>query len=111
MEPAVDTPAQIADRVRIGLDALSAMIADLQDGGQVWDAMDDVERASWSLDWTQLMSAHLPILELQYHQGALGKDQQRRYQRLRRELQRVGPTIDRLRLTPPTLQEEIAGRS
>ena len=41
--------------VEIELKSLGLMVGDLWEVVDEWDSLDDGERASWSLDWDQVM--------------------------------------------------------
>ena len=88
-------------RIEIGLEPLRLMLGDLPEVAEEWPHLGDGERASWTLDWDQLMGSYLTLLEEYYRAGGMTADQQRRYQELLRELQEALPLIERLNLYPP----------
>lgn len=82
------------------------MLGDLPEVAQEWTQLGDGERASWSLDWDQLMGSDLTLLERYYRAGELTADQQRRYRAVLHKLEEALPLIERLHLYPPPVLPE-----
>lgn len=96
-------PTTTDRRVAIGLDALERALDDLPEVGREWAAMDDGERASWSLDWDHLMATYLRLIDGHYRSGALIPDQCVRYGAVISRLKQASPLIERLQLYPPAI--------
>jgi hypothetical protein len=79
------------------------MIADLPAVSDEWDQMDDMERASWSLDWDQQMYTNLGMLDDYCRSQEMTVEQQQQYRALLRELKIALPILDRLQLCRPTV--------
>jgi hypothetical protein len=101
----VATPTTTDRRIEIGLDLIGRAIDDLPEVARDWPTMDDGERASWSLDWDHLMGTYLRLLALRDQAGRLTTDQHQRYCVLMAKLAEARPTIERLQLYPPPLDE------
>jgi len=97
----VAAPTATDKRIEIGLRSLGRTLRALPEVARAWADMSDGERASWSLDWDQLMGTYLRLLERHYRVGTLTRDQQARYRVLLSKLEAVGPLIARLDLYPP----------
>lgn len=95
-------PTATDRRVAIGLESLRLMLGDLPEVAEDWARMGEGERASWSLDWDQMMGTYHPLLERHYHAGTMTPDQQARYRDLLRRLAEARPLIERLGLQPPS---------
>ena len=93
--PGIDRDLEM---VFIATEALGELAADpqkSQDGSRIYD---------FNIRWGTLMSGRLMRLEYYYGAGKLTQDQERRYRKLRRELQDATPMIESLgisRLTVP----------
>ena len=94
-------PTTTDERIAIGLESLRLTLGELSEVAGEWTRLDDGERASWSLDWDQLMATYLPLLERAYRSGAMTPDQRARYCEILRRLKETLPTIERLQLYPP----------
>ena len=107
-------PATTDERIAIGLESLRLTLGDLSEVAGEWTQLNDGERASWSLDWDQLMATYLPLLERSYRSGAMTPDQQVRYGEVLRQLKEALPLIQRLQLYPPPVpldEADAAGES
>jgi hypothetical protein len=102
----MDTSTSADGRIEIGLEALRLMIADLPEVAAEWDELSDGERASWSLDWDQLMGSYLYLLDKYYRSQQLTPDQQVRYCTILRRLRESMALIDELQLFPPPVPLE-----
>jgi hypothetical protein len=91
----------IMDRFGNRLQWAHLTLDELAEVAEEWTKMPDGERASWSLDWDQLMTSDLPEIEQYYRCGKLAAEQRARYRDLRRRLKAALPTIERLNLCPP----------
>ena len=91
----------IARHIDIELKSLRLMLGDLPEVAAEWPELGDGERASWSLDWDQLMGALQVILEPSYRAGAMTPDQQACYQELLHDLREALPFIAQIELLPP----------
>lgn len=88
-------------RVATSLEALSLMLGDLPEVAQEWPQMGKAERASWSLDWDQVIGTHLQVLDQHYHAGAMTLHQQAEYNETRRRLGELLPIVRQLGLFEP----------
>ncbi len=97
------TPTKTAtdQRIEIGLESLRLMLGDLPEVAEEWPHLGDAERASWSLDWDQLMGSYLTLLERYDRAGELTAAQRRRYREVLHTLEEALPLIARLNLYPP----------
>ncbi len=77
------------------------MLGDLPEVAEEWDTLDSFERASWSLDWAHEILDIWAELTESYQNGELLPDQAEAYCRLRAELERARPTLERLNLARP----------
>jgi hypothetical protein len=77
------------------------MLDEVSQNQTLWSEMGEGELVSWSMDWTQIMSSHVPLIEQHYQAGTLRTEDRKRYQRLRSRLLALRPEISRLQLTPP----------
>jgi hypothetical protein len=84
--------------IDLRLQSLGAEIEGVEEIALEWDSLEDGVRVSLSLDWDQDMAIVRGILEPAYRSQEMTSDQRRRYERLRQELRRLGPTLDRLGL-------------
>jgi len=99
-------PTTTDERIAIGLESLRLTLGDLSEVAGEWTRLNDGERASWSLDWDQLMATYLPLLERSYRSGAMTPDQQACYREILRQLKEALPLIERLQLYPPPVPLE-----
>ncbi len=99
-------PTTTDERIAIGLESLRLTLGDLSEIAGEWTQLNDGERASWSLDWDQLMATYLPLLERSYRSGAMTPDQRARYCAILRQLKEALPLIERLQLYPPPVPLE-----
>ena len=93
-------------RVTRELDSLRLMIGDLADVATEWPELSGAERASWSLDWDQIMGSVEAVLEPAYRAGWMTPDQQERYQDLLSRLRDGTPTLECLGLQRPAIPLE-----
>jgi hypothetical protein len=100
------TPATTDRSIEIGLESLRLMLDDLLEVAGEWARLGDSERASWSLDWDQVIATDLNLLDHYYHAGEMTSDQQARYQELLCQLKAALPLIERLGLYPPPVSLE-----
>ena len=100
-------PAKIDRRIEIGLESVRLMLADLPDVASDWAEISDGERASWSLDWDQVMASDLRELDRLFRSDAMTSDQQDRYRKLLRNLSEAMPLIERLHLYPPPVPLDV----
>ncbi len=94
-------PAKRDGRIDIGLESLRLALGDLPEVAEEWAELADGERASWSLDWDQLMGTYLVLLERHYRAGTMTPDQRALYHELLDRLQAALPLIEQLQLYPP----------
>jgi hypothetical protein len=92
-------------RIEIGLELIDRALDDLPDVARDWLALDDSERASWSLDWDHLIGTYLRLLTEYDRTEALTSDQRRRYCALIARLKEAAPLIDQLQLYPPPVED------
>jgi len=78
-----------------------SLVADLPQVAADWEQMDEVERASWSLDWDQVIASDLLVLEQAFHANQMNVKQQKQYAALLAILADFMPLISRLSLSPP----------
>ena len=102
------TRLAIDQRVEIELKSLRLMLGDLPEVAQEWDELSDGERVSWSLDWDQIMASDLTVLDRHFRAGEMTTEQEVHYRTLLCELNAMLPTIQRLRLYPPTVPLDAA---
>ncbi|MGH2587169.1 MAG: hypothetical protein ACRDJE_19825 [Dehalococcoidia bacterium] len=95
------TPTATDKRIEIGLDSIERALDDLPEVAHDWLAMDDGERASWSLDWDHLMGTYFRLLIQREHAGTLTPRQHQRYCALLDRLKESAPLIEDLQLYPP----------
>jgi hypothetical protein len=101
------TQTAASGRVNLELESLRLMIGDLADVAADWPKLSDAERASWSLDWDQVMGSLEAVLDPAYRAGSMTPDQQGRYQDLLCRLRGETPTLARLGLQRPAIPLEI----
>jgi len=82
------------------------MLDDLPEVARDWPQMSDAERASWSLDWDQVIGGDVRLLERQRRSDQMTPDQQARYRDLLCKLKEALPIIERLGLYRPPVQLE-----
>lgn len=99
----MNAPPTADARIDIGLKSLRLMLGDLPEVADEWSCMDELEQASWSLDWDQLMGSYLRLLERYHRAGEMNEAQRARYRELREVLDDLLPLIERLDLYPPAL--------
>lgn len=86
---------------------VAAEVAALRELASDSDKARDVARIyDFSIRWGVLMSGRLLRLEHYYRQEDLTRQQKRRYESLRRELNEAKPLIERLGLTRPAVPLE-----
>ncbi len=90
-------------KIELRLEALNLMVKDLPNVADDWNAMPKSERASWSLDWDQIMGDLEAVLIPAYLEKAMTVHQQARYLDLLSLLQTHTSVIDRLGLSKPRL--------
>ena len=98
-------------KVRPGIDADLGMIfaetEALRELDSDRDKAEDSARVyDFSIRWGVLMSGRLMRLEHYYRAGDLTEDQERRYRKLRRELEDAMPLTERLDISRPTVPLE-----
>jgi hypothetical protein len=79
------------------------MVLDLPELAEEWDEITDAERASWSLDWDQVIASDLFVLQKLQREGRFSTEQESRYRDVLSLLNQASPLIDRLGLYPPGL--------
>ncbi|MBI4494414.1 MAG: hypothetical protein HY690_16650 [Chloroflexi bacterium] len=94
------TRAEIAQRISSDLEILQVNLVDLVEIAEEWDELADGERASWGLDWAQLMG-YLPDLHLAYRTGMMTPEQQAQYREVLAGLRAALPLLERLDLARP----------
>jgi len=95
-----------SSRVNLELESLRLMIGDLADVAADWPELSGVERASWSLDWDQIMGSLEALLDPAYRAGLMTPDQQERYGDLLCRLRDGTPTLEWLGLQQPSIPLE-----
>jgi len=78
------------------------MVADLPEVAGEWDQISVDERLSWSLDWGNEMS-RLDDLARAAAAGTLSPAECARYHAVRRDVEAVLPSVDRLGLRRPSV--------
>src|SRR6266542_7171539 len=66
-------PARPDQGIEIGLKSLRLMLDDLPEVARDWPQMSDAERASWSLDWDQVIGGEVRLLERQRRSDQIGR--------------------------------------
>lgn len=87
--------------IEIGLKSIRLRLGDLPELVQERPELSDGERASWSLDWDQVMASDLPVLERAYRAKEMTPEQEACYRGLLRDLKEALPLIERRGLYPP----------
>lgn len=100
------TQTAASSRVSLELESLRLMIGDLADVAAEWPELSGAERASWSLDWDQIMGSLEVVLEPAYRAGLMTPDQQARYGDLLCRLRNRTPTLEWLGLQRPSIPLE-----
>ena len=83
------------------LRSVRLMLGDVPEVAEEWDALDDLERASWSLDWAHEILDIWADLTESYRNGELLPDQAEAYRQLRDDLEVARPTLERLNIARP----------
>lgn len=99
----MDTSTSLAERLDLALKSIHLMINDLPDVARDWSTMDSTEKASWGLDWWQVMMSDLPLLEKHFRLSEMTKDQEMQYRRTLGKLRDSLALLDRLGLDRPTV--------
>lgn len=99
-------PAALQRKISLFLEAAELMLGDLPEVVAEWPRLSDGERASWSLDWSQVAFDDLPFLAEQERAGRLAPPQCERFRALRRHLQEAAPLIERAGLLAPQIPPE-----
>jgi hypothetical protein len=94
---------QLDLRIDIRLEALRAMLADLPAVIQEWPELTDAERASWSLDWDQMVGAIAVVIDPAYRSGRMRGEQRKCYRAVLARLRAVLPELRALHLAVPRI--------
>ena len=98
------TQAAASRRVSTELESLRLMTGDLAEVAAEWPELSGAERASWSLDWDQIMGSLEVVLDPAYRGGSMTPDQQERYRELLSRLRDGMPTLECLGLQRPSIR-------
>lgn len=96
------TQTPVSSRVTLELESVRLMIGDLADVAAEWPELSGAERASWSLDWDQIMGSVESVLDPAYRAGSMTRDQQEQYRDLLGRLRDGTSTLERMGLQRPT---------
>jgi len=101
----VATTADVIEANEISLRGIEKETAFLPELATRWSKLPEDIRASWELEWSELMR-HLALLDDAYGSGILTAGQQVRYRKLHRKLQAALPIIAELDFERPTVRLE-----
>ena len=100
------TPSSTSADVELYLDCAWRMIDDVPELAGEWDDLPDAERASWSLDWDQVVLDDMRRLDREYRGGGMSRVQEASYQRLLHRFADLLPVLSRLGLSIPRVSLE-----
>ncbi len=88
--------AYITKRASQFLNGIHRFVDDLPDLAEEWDALDEVEQVTFSLEWDHMMADYLTQLAEYHSGGQLTKVQQKSYSKLLNRLKDNMSIIERL---------------
>lgn len=98
----------VAERINTYLEYDRRMLADLPDIAEEWERLSVEQRASWGLEWDQMVGSDLQFLERQFKTGTMDLAQRRRYREIIERITALRFEIERLGLFVPQISTDVA---